>query len=178
MYQPPIVNFPVFSATWSESTDANGVTTPAVLAAGGGGAGKTGVGNKIVRGLMGLLREWRGGSVEMPKCFFQERIPCFYKQYNMGTLYLIARRVKLGTLRVSGVRGYRRQRGGHLQRVRSELAYCRHPCRLPPCVCWCLINSIILCALCNAVWPRSSRRGSCHELTCGHCRGLCLVLTF
>ncbi|CAM9542491.1 unnamed protein product [Laminaria digitata] len=47
MYQPPIVNFPVFSVTWSESTDAKGVTTPAVLAAGGGGAGKTGVGNKI-----------------------------------------------------------------------------------------------------------------------------------
>lgn len=55
MYQPPIVNFPVFSVTWSESTDANGVTTPAVLAAGGGGAGKTGVGNKIVGGLMGIL---------------------------------------------------------------------------------------------------------------------------
>lgn len=48
MYQPPIVNFPVFSATWSESTNENGATTPAVLAAGGGGAGNTGVGNKIV----------------------------------------------------------------------------------------------------------------------------------
>ena len=74
MYQPPIVNFPVFSVTWSESTDANGVTTPAVLAAGGGGAGKTGVGNKIVGGFMGLVWEGRSSSVEMPKCFFQERI--------------------------------------------------------------------------------------------------------
>lgn len=48
MYQPPIVNFPVFSVKWSEATDTDGVTTPAVLAAGGGGSGKTGVGNKIV----------------------------------------------------------------------------------------------------------------------------------
>ncbi|CAM9462851.1 unnamed protein product [Ectocarpus sp. 13 AM-2016] len=47
MYQPPIVNFPVFSVIWSESTDANGASSPAVLAAGGGGAGNTGVGNKI-----------------------------------------------------------------------------------------------------------------------------------
>eukprot|EP00752_Nemacystus_decipiens_P006396 g5761.t1 len=47
MYQPPIVNFPVFSVTWSESTDADGNSSPAILTAGGGGAGKTGVGNKI-----------------------------------------------------------------------------------------------------------------------------------
>ncbi|CAM9543911.1 unnamed protein product, partial [Hapterophycus canaliculatus] len=47
MYQPPIVNFPVFSVTWSESTGADGDSTPAVLTAGGGGAGNTGVGNKI-----------------------------------------------------------------------------------------------------------------------------------
>ena len=76
MYQPPIVNFPVFSVTWSESTDANGVTTPAVLAAGGGGAGKTGVGNKIVRGLglSGCFGRGRGGNfVERPKCLVRER---------------------------------------------------------------------------------------------------------
>lgn len=48
MYQPPIVNFPVFSVAWAEATDEDGVSTPAVLTAGGGGAGKTGVGNKIV----------------------------------------------------------------------------------------------------------------------------------
>lgn len=48
MYQPPIVNFPVFSVTWSKSTGADGESTPAVLTAGGGGAGNTGVGNKIV----------------------------------------------------------------------------------------------------------------------------------
>ncbi|CAM9104429.1 unnamed protein product [Pylaiella littoralis] len=47
MYQPPIVNFPVFSVTWSEATDADGASTPAILTAGGGGAGNTGVGNKI-----------------------------------------------------------------------------------------------------------------------------------
>eukprot|EP00903_Cladosiphon_okamuranus_P012539 g11742.t1 len=47
MYQPPIVNFPVFSVAWSESTSADGNATPAVLSAGGGGAGNTGVGNKI-----------------------------------------------------------------------------------------------------------------------------------
>ena len=51
MYQPPIVSYPVFSVKWSKATDADGVTTPAVVAAGGGGAGKTGVGNKIVSGL-------------------------------------------------------------------------------------------------------------------------------
>lgn len=48
MYQPPIVNFPVFSVAWVEATDEQGITTPAVLTAGGGGAGNTGVGNKIV----------------------------------------------------------------------------------------------------------------------------------
>lgn len=49
MYQPPIVNFPVFSVTWSKSTGSDGASTAAVLTAGGGGAGNTGVGNKIVR---------------------------------------------------------------------------------------------------------------------------------
>lgn len=48
MYQPPIVNFPVFSVAWGEATDAGGNASPAVLTAGGGGAGNTGVGNKIV----------------------------------------------------------------------------------------------------------------------------------
>lgn len=58
MYQPPIVNFPVFSVTWSTATDANGGGTPAVLTAGGGGAGNTGVGNKIVSAcsLLGWVR--------------------------------------------------------------------------------------------------------------------------
>ncbi|CAM9894901.1 unnamed protein product, partial [Discosporangium mesarthrocarpum] len=47
MYQPPIVNFPVFSVAWASETDDKGNTTPAIAAVGGGGAGKTGVGNKI-----------------------------------------------------------------------------------------------------------------------------------
>lgn len=50
MYQPPIVNFPVFSAAWSKYTNVDGASSPAVLTAGGGGAGNTGVGNKIVSG--------------------------------------------------------------------------------------------------------------------------------
>lgn len=49
MYQPPIVKFPVFSVTWAEATDDDGSCTPAVVAAGGGGSGKTGISNKIVR---------------------------------------------------------------------------------------------------------------------------------
>lgn len=48
MYQPPMVNFPVFSVAWGEATDDDGNTKPAALTAGGGGAGNTGVGNKIV----------------------------------------------------------------------------------------------------------------------------------
>lgn len=48
MYQPPIVNFPVFSVAWGEATDVGGNTSPGVFTAGGGGAGNTGVGNKIV----------------------------------------------------------------------------------------------------------------------------------
>lgn len=63
MYQPPIVNFPVFSVTWSESTDADGASTAAVLTAGGGGAGKTGVGNKIVRRGLHVLPCCRAGVV-------------------------------------------------------------------------------------------------------------------
>ncbi|CAM9348759.1 unnamed protein product, partial [Choristocarpus tenellus] len=47
MYQPPIVNFPVFSVAWASTTNEEGKTSPAVAAVGGGGAGKTGVGNKI-----------------------------------------------------------------------------------------------------------------------------------
>lgn len=48
MYQPPIINFPVFSVAWADVTGDDGSSTPAVVAAGGGGAGKTGVGNNIV----------------------------------------------------------------------------------------------------------------------------------